>query len=66
MTFASFRIRYCEDIESARKTFGDDGGDFADNKHYQFSCAFCIGRIGEALKRLSNDVRAVHATDRNA
>jgi uncharacterized protein with HEPN domain len=56
-------IEYCEHVERARTTFGDTEEDFAGNRHYQFSCAFCIEQAGEGVKHLSNEARAMHVTD---
>jgi len=53
-------IHYCETIEEAIERFGKDIEDFMDDKHYQTSCSFCIGQIGENIKELSNEIKQKH------
>ena len=51
-------IEYCERIEEYIQTYGSDEDDFLSNKVFQGS-AFCLIQIGEAVARLSEDVRAL-------
>ena len=53
-------IQYCEIIEEATERFGKDIEDFMEDKHYQTSCSFCIGQIGENIKGLSSKLKETH------
>ena len=46
-------LEYCDGILATRDLYGDDIEDFMGNLQYQWSTAFGILQIGEAVKRLS-------------
>ncbi|MCL2296554.1 MAG: DUF86 domain-containing protein [Methanomassiliicoccaceae archaeon] len=49
-------IIYCDMIEDAMNTFGNDIEDFMENVHYHNVCSFYISQIGEAIKPLSKEL----------
>lgn len=46
-------LEYCDGILATKNLYGDDIEDFVENLQYQWSTAFGILQIGEAVKRLS-------------
>lgn len=50
-------LEYCDGILATRDLYGDDIEDFIENLQYQWSTAFGILQIGEAVKKLSSELR---------
>ena len=48
-------LEYCDGILATRDLYGDDIEDFMESLQYQWSTAFGILQIGEAVKRLSSE-----------
>ena len=44
-------LEYCDGILATRDLYGDDIEDFIENLQYQWSTAFGILQIGEAVKK---------------
>jgi len=49
-------IKFCNSIELAMEHFGKDEEDFLENEVYQNSCCFALLQVGEAVKRLSEEI----------
>ena len=49
-------LEYCDGILATRNLYGDDIEDFMESLQYQWSTAFGILQIGEAVKRLSSEL----------
>lgn len=47
---------YCDGILATRDLYGDDIEDLMESLQYQWSTAFGIMQIGEAVKRLSSEL----------
>ena len=50
-------VKFCNTINLAMEHFGSDEEDFLENELYQSSCGFALIQIGEAVKRISDDVK---------
>jgi uncharacterized protein with HEPN domain len=50
-------IGYCEDIRHLTQLHGSAESDFHDNISLQYSCVFSLIQIGEAIKKLPNELR---------
>jgi len=57
ITYLRSIVKYCENIEEAIRTFGNDDEDFLSDVLYQSSCAFSLLQIGEIVKRLTSELR---------
>lgn len=57
-------VFYCSEIESALRAFDFNPEKFFDKKNQRDfdACAFYIGQIGEHANKLTNELKAKHAT----
>ena len=50
-------IRYCEELDTLSKRFGESYKAFSEDFAYQRACAMCILQIGELSSRLPEELR---------
>ncbi len=53
-------IRYCDDVKSLIKEYGDDFEQYKKRISFQYSCNMCIIQIGELVGRLSDEFIEEH------
>ena len=50
-------VKFCNTVNLAMEHFGNDEEDFLENELYQSSCGFALIQIGEAVKRISDEIK---------
>jgi uncharacterized protein with HEPN domain len=53
-------IHYCDRISKYVERYGEDEEDFLENEEFQEGASFCLLQIGEAVGRLSIEVRMLN------